>query len=89
MKFGSGVPYIKAFKKSKGVNQNRAVHSPPGAKSPVWGPPAGWKIKVPKYIHIIYQLIAHVMYFHKDIRSICSKSTEKVPSTKIAPGDSP
>lgn len=38
MKFGSYVPYTRTIKKSEGDNQSKAVHRPPGAKTP---PPLG------------------------------------------------
>ena len=61
MKFGSDVPYTKIIKKSKGDKAQLCIASR-GQKKPSWGLPIGWKIKVPKYSHTIYQSIANYMY---------------------------
>ena len=87
-KLRSNVPYMKAIKKSKVGNQSTAVPSPHGAKKPFWGLPMGWKIKVPKYSHIIYQSIANFMYSQKNIRTICSKLLEN-PLREKQPPEAP
>ena len=89
MKFHSDVTYTKTIKKRNGDNQTPAAHRSLEVKKLLWGFPIAWKIKVPKYSHIMYQSIANFMYFQKNIRSICSKSTEKLPRGKIAPEGCP
>ena len=58
--------------------------SPSGQKCPQELPTVG-KMRFSKYSHIIFQSIAKVMYFLKNIRTICLKPTENFPQDSIAP----
>ena len=64
MKLGSAVPCTKTIKKIKRKNKSTAVHRRQGTIKPPWGLPIEWKIKAPKYSHIIYQSIANFLFFH-------------------------
>ena len=64
MKLGWAVPCTKTIKKIKRKNKSTAVHRRQGTIKPPWGLPIGWKIKAPKYSHIIYQSIANFLFFH-------------------------
>ena len=44
----------------------------------------GWKMRFPKCGHIIYQSIANSMYFQKNMRTMCSKPTEKPRQDSIS-----
>ena len=88
MKFDSGVSYIKTIKKARETIKAQLCITPFGQKTPpTWELPIEWKIYVPKYSHKIYQSIDNFMYSPKNIKTFCSKSTEKVLSGQNSPQD--
>ena len=57
----------------------------PSRQNIPWGLPLGWKMRFSKNDHVIYQSIENfVLFLKKNIRTVCSKSTENHPGGKIA-----
>ena len=80
MKIGSGVPYTKTIKISKGDNQSTAVHScavPPRGKKAHLGALHWVKNQSSKYRHIIYQSTANCMYFQENLTTMTIPQTHR------------
>ena len=59
----------------------------PSGQNSLRGLPIWWKMRFSKYSHIIYQMIANLMYFQKNVRTVNRKPTENPPQSSIAPLD--